>query len=129
MAVSDHITHFQVEITRQTVAGIVDNDTGKYSSGTTAIVKVDLCIQPMREKDRKLLPESVRNSESIKIYTETQLNITNDEAKTRGDRFTYSGRIYEVFQTQDWFNGEYGIKFFRQFAILVDNKEANRDVK
>lgn len=127
--VSEFITHYQVSITRQTVSGTYSNDTGLYTNGTSAVVLVDLCIQPIREKDRLLLPEAVRNSEIIKIYTETELHITDDKNKLKGDRFTYNSRTYEVFQTQDWLNGIYDIKFFRQFAVLVDNEEANRDVE
>lgn len=127
--VSEFITHSQVDITRQTGVGSYNNDTGLYTNGTNETIKVDLCIQPMKEKDRLLLPEAVRNSEVIKIYTETELKITDDKNKIKGDRFTYNSRIYEVFQTQDWLTGEYDIKFYRQFAILVDNEEANRDVE
>lgn len=127
--VSEFITHSQVNITRQTTAGSYDNDSGLFVDGSNEVIKVDLCIQPATEKDRLLLPEAVRNSEIIKIYTETELKITDDKNKMKGDRFTYNNRPYEVFQTQDWNNGSYDIKFFRQFAILVDNEEANRDVE
>lgn len=127
--VSEFITHSQVEITRQTSAGSYDNNSGLFIDGSNTTLNIDLCIQPATEKDRLLLPEAVRNSEIIKIYTETELNITDDKNKMKGDRFTYKNRPYEVFRTQDWLNGNYDIKFFRQFAILVDNEEANRDVE
>lgn len=127
--VSEFITHFQVDITRYTVAGSYDNDTGKFVDGASSIIKVDLCIQPVKEKDRKLLPEAVRNKEVIKIYTETILKITDDKNKIRGDRFTYNARTYEIFKVQDWFTGEYDLKFFRHFAVLVDNEEGDRDVE
>jgi len=127
--ISEFITHSKVDITRQTTAGSYDNNSGLFVDGDNEVIKVDLCIQPMKEKDRLLLPEAVRNSEVIKVYTDSALNITNDKEKMKGDRFTYNNRSYEVFQNQDWSTGNYDIKFFRQFAILVDNEEANRDVE
>ena len=80
--------------TRKT-AGTTDDD-GFYTPGSTTSVPFSGTIMRMSDKERENLPEGQRTTETIKIYTDTDLYVTNITAGTKGDIVTYKGNDYEI---------------------------------
>ena len=117
--VSEFITHYAVEIIR-TAEGKYSDTTGLWVEGKETKIYVDLCIQPTGQKERLLLPEAVRDKQIIKLYHEPELKITDNSAKIKGDVFTYNSRKYRVFSTSDWNTGNYDIKYYKSYAVLID---------
>jgi hypothetical protein len=117
--VDNFITHFAVEVTRY-AQGAMNDSTGLWVDGASSTLNVDMSIQPVSQKDRLLLPETVRDLEIIKFYHKISLNITNDRTQVKGDTFIYNGFTYQVFSTADWNTGDYDIKYYKSFAVLVD---------
>ena len=75
-------------------------------------------MQPMTARERMLLPELIRDRETMKVYTKCQLRSVDVEGKILADRVTYREQTYVVQSVQDWVpHGE----FYK--AILV--KENN----
>ena len=113
------ITHFAVEVTRYEAGSISDID-GLWDNGVSSLLNVNMCIQPINQKERLILSESVRDSEIIKVYHGTVLQITNDRTHEKGDTFIYNGNKYTVFSISDWNSGNYDIKYYKSFAVMVD---------
>jgi len=120
MSVLDEfITHYAVEVTR-VAEGSISNVTGLWVDGVSSTLNVDMCIQPVNQRERLLLPETVRTSEIIKVYHAVPLNITDDRANIKADTFAYNGNKYAIFSTANWNDGEYDIKYYKSFAVMID---------
>lgn len=117
--VSNFITHYQVEITR-VGEGYYSDDTLTWIDGVSTTFNVDLSIQPVNQRERQLLPEAVRDTQIIKMYHETALQITNDRTNKKGDKFTYNNNVYQVISSSDWNTGDYDIKYYKSFAVMID---------
>ena len=111
--------------TRKT-AGTTDDD-GFYTPGSTTSVPFSGTIMRMSDKERENLPEGQRTTETIKIYTDTDLYVTNITAGTKGDIVTYKGNDYEIVGRSDWddFN-EAGLQHYKLIGQKIDPKEAAR---
>ena len=126
--VANFISHPAVDITRKANDGYFDR-YGKWQKATDSVFQLNLCIQPVNQKDRLLLPEGVRQDEVLKIYSEDiELIITDEKNKVKGDRFDYNNRTYEFFSRGDWQTGIYDMNYYKTFAKLVDYKEEDRSV-
>jgi len=116
------ITHPAHSITRSS-QGYFSDTTGLWVNGTTSTIIADLCIQPTG-KERLLLPELVREKQSITIYSNIELLSTSDASKIKGDILTYKSNDYQVYFTTDYFNGNYDIKYFQSIAVLMDKSNS-----
>jgi len=79
-------------------------------------IKIRASVQPTGEKDLKLLPEGMRNQDTIKLFTDTELfTVRRSECRTP-DRLSYRGNVYQVELVDDWKDlGDY----FRVIAVRV----------
>jgi hypothetical protein len=74
-------------------------------------------VQPTGSKDLQLLPEGMRNADSVKVFTETELFSVRRSAGKLPDKFDYRGITYQVELVDDWHDlGDY----FRVIAVRVD---------
>jgi hypothetical protein len=91
---------------------------GRVSEATTETrFDIEVSIQPTGSKDLQLLPEGMRNQDTVKIFTETELfSVRRSESKTP-DRILYRGVIYQVELVDDWH--ELG-NYFRVIAVRTN---------
>lgn len=109
-----------VTVTRDS-AGDYDSD-GVYQPGGTSPVDIEMHIQPLesersgnQELANRMGLESVDGL--IRIYSNSELYPSNNTAKTKADRITYSGKTYEVTEVS-----KYGtlLPHWRCIAQVVD---------
>lgn len=53
-------------------------------------------FQPLKGREREALPEGVRQSETIKLYTRDDLRTADQHAGTPADEIEYDGREFVV---------------------------------
>jgi hypothetical protein len=78
----------------------------------------DVSVQPMVARERQVLPELIRDSELLKLYTKCTLQSVDVEGKKRADRIDYKGQEYVVQSVEDWF--EHG-GFYKVIAVKEDD--------
>lgn len=59
-------------------------------------------VQPMKANERMVMPEGIRDSAMIKIYTDCRLLCVDIEGKKRADRLDWKGEEYVVQSCEDW---------------------------
>lgn len=57
-------------------------------------------VQPTSGRDLQRLPEGARSSETITVWSKTELRTATSNAPA--DRVRYRGRIYEAQSLEDW---------------------------
>lgn len=97
---------------------------GRFVAGAETILSTDGTVQRMSARERLLLPEGVRQSDVIKIYTTFAFRVGNEENQIPGDIIEYKGDDYEIFQVEDW--NDTMIPHYRANARRVDAHKAAR---
>lgn len=89
---------------------------GRYVPGSKShSIPCASVVHPSTGKDQELLPQGVRNRESVIVYTKEAIQTADQEAGTPADRLWINNRRYEVFNVEDWsINGGY----FKSMAAL-----------
>ena len=98
-----------------------DDDSGEYTTPTENPISIKATIQRLSAKERLLLPETERTSQTLKVYTAATLNIGENVNSTKGDILEYKGEDYRITNLEDWddFN-ENGLEHFRYQATRID---------
>lgn len=76
-----------VNITRNTPGSYVN---GVYVSGSQSTITIDATIQPLSGFDAKNAPEGVRIEDTVKVYTDTELQQL-DELVWQGNTYEWQG--------------------------------------
>lgn len=98
-------------------------DKGRTAPATLAApVSFRASIQPLSGRDRLLLPEGDRDRDFIRIYTDTQLTMESQAARTLGDLVSYGGRTWQVTESNDWNLNDYA--HFKFVAVALENDNA-----
>lgn len=101
---------------RRSVPAVFNSSTGRFTQPSSFKPDETLSAAVYRTsvKEAEILPEGVRNKQLLTLFTTKQLLGASSANGTDGDRIVYRGDVYEVFQTEDWFNtGSY----FKSIAI------------
>jgi len=96
-------TH-SLEVTRYDSVSIVKGRHVPGSDSTTSI-NITASVQPLTGNEISTLPENRRSTSSYKIFTETELKITNSATGLKPDRVTLFGNLCEIIRVQAWQNG------------------------
>lgn len=75
---------------------------GRYQESAPEVLTIKAAVQPLRGRERLLLPEGMRAVEAIKIYSTMQFKTGNVQSKQRADRLVYDGCAYEVQSVENW---------------------------
>lgn len=75
---------------RRTADGSYSSTTGRYTEGSTTDTTITASVQPLNGRDRQVLPEGLRASDTRKIYTEDDLRAEPpaDQVQIDGEWFT-----------------------------------------
>lgn len=92
---------------------------GRWEAGALGEpVEFRASIQPLRGLELLIQAEGERTKETVRIYTETQLQVANEAAKLKGDRVTWEGKVYEVQVQEAW--DQTRIPFFKFKAVKIE---------
>lgn len=100
-------------VTRKEAGSFVN---GKWVEGDTSTFTIQASVQPLRGDEIQLLPEGRRNSQAVRIYTDTLLyNKTNES--TNPDIVTAFETDFEVLTVEPWQSNV--INHFKCLAVKV----------
>lgn len=76
--------------------------TGDYVKGVLSEFSIGASVQPMKANETNVLPEHRRSEETLKFYTETKLNMTDEKNNLPADEVTHDGKVFQVFSVANW---------------------------
>lgn len=88
--------HSQFTVSRPTGSFVL----GKWVAGSATTFTIWASVQPVSGMDLQLVPEGRRDSQAVKIYTSTLLQI--GEGGTNADILTAFGDQFEIIEVQPW---------------------------
>lgn len=89
------------------------------ANGNSVYFSMIASIQRLSAQETVALPDGQRTREWIRIYTETRLERTIEEEKTKGDVVQYGGAEYEVVKVEDWTMSP--ISHYKILAVRIGN--------
>lgn len=72
---------------------------GHWQEGPDSAFFINASVQPVKGKEMESLPEGRRNTQTIKLYTNTQLQTVNDE---NPDIVEIFGSSFEITTVEPW---------------------------
>jgi hypothetical protein len=72
---------------------------GYWQEGAGELFQIKASVQPMRGTEMEMLPEGRRQSQAVKLYTNTQLQTVDD---SNPDTLQAFGSSYEVLSVEPW---------------------------
>lgn len=82
-----------VSVTRVAVGSHVD---GLWVDGADTAQDIDVSVQPLTDRDRRVLPEGLRTKELQKVYTTFALRTADEKAGHNADVILYQGDNHKV---------------------------------
>jgi len=71
---------------------------GRPVVGTSAVINVDACVQPLSGRELEVLPESLKTRELRTVFTKVAL--TTVSGANAADRIAYDGETWEVVKVE-----------------------------
>lgn len=94
---------------------------GRYERGQERRLPAEaLSIQPLTPDEVRLLPEGRRTAESLKMYLETPVRVSDEKAGTAADRIEHAGKTYEVLGVEDWSRTD--IPHYKAILVKIDGQ-------
>jgi hypothetical protein len=104
-----------IDIIRQTQGSYVNGD---WVEGTETTVPTEVNIQPLKDSEILLLPESERTKEWYKLYSAEELRTAKEGTGGYGaDEFIWQGDRYRVMKARNFAMGT--LDHFRAFAARI----------
>jgi len=78
---------------------------GTFVAGAATTANISASMQPLTSRDRQLLPDGVRETAHMTIYTADALQgdaPATSNAVTQADTITYAGEVFQVYQDHNW---------------------------
>jgi hypothetical protein len=93
---SDAVLEFATPytVTRRTAGSFVN---GRHQPGGTTTFEVKAAVMPLTGRDLMRLPEGMRTSEALAVYTTTRLQMSGQP-----DTIAIGDATYEVQEMEDW---------------------------
>jgi hypothetical protein len=92
-----------IDIIRQTQGSYVNGD---WVEGTETTVPTEVNIQPLKDSEILLLPESERTKEWYKLYSAEELRTAKEGTGGYGaDEFIFSGNRYRIMKVRNFSMG------------------------
>jgi hypothetical protein len=99
---------------------------GTWQEGGASTFTVQASIQPLRTEELQALPEGLRSTLAVKIYsesmlyTERQATVLNEGTTTSADQIQFDdGNWYEIVATQPIYKAMLGLDHCKAHGILV----------
>jgi hypothetical protein len=92
-----------IDIIRQTQGSYVNGD---WVEGTETVVPTEVNIQPLKDSEILMLPESERTREWYKLYSAEELRTAKEGVGGNGaDEFIFDGDRYRVMKARNYAMG------------------------
>lgn len=88
---------------------------GEWANGVETVVTVYGSVQPVSGQELMVLPEGRRTRDTVKIYTDTELNTS--ENNQQADKILWRGHLYEVAMKAPYQSGV--INHFKYYATKL----------
>ena len=75
---------------------------GRRVEPTTTTFDITASVQPASGRSIQGLPEGLRSSESMDVFTATELRQARPDASVEGDRISIDGAVFEVVNVKRW---------------------------
>lgn len=97
-----------------------DDGNGNWveAKETTNKFKAKGSIQPVTGSDLNKLPEAFKDTESLKIYTQTELKTVDDTSNREADIIIIDGKRYQVSVVENW--RQLSTKHYKVFVMLEE---------
>ena len=79
-----------------------DPDTGATIKPSPVVSSFRGSFQPLNGRDLQTLPEGKRTSETLKVYTKTDLRTADQFTGTPADDVEYKGKLFEVYVVMEY---------------------------
>lgn len=116
MALNSVIGRFKTGTYVVTRAGAGSYVAGVWTPAATSALNVDANVQPLGYKEIQLLSEGTHASDSLKMYTTTELRTADEAAGTEADLIAIGSESYKVISVQSWKRSKSGGDYYK--AIL-----------
>lgn len=95
-----YIQFTPVTVYRKAVGSYID---GVWQEATETTLTVHMKVQPAKEADLNMLPESDRSSGMVRVYTQDiALKTLDQKNATEADEFEWQGYRYQVVRVDLW---------------------------
>lgn len=78
---------------------------GRFVAGSETATDIIASVQRLSMRDRELLPEGFRSSETLKIYTEiANIDLIQNDVSPieEAAEFEYKGKRYAILASEEW---------------------------
>lgn len=75
---------------------------GRRVEPTSTTFEITASAQPASGRSIASLPEGLRSSESMDVFTRTELRQARPDASVEGDRISIDGAVFEVANVKRW---------------------------
>jgi hypothetical protein len=78
---------------------------GKWVPGGSTTITIMASVQPLKGLEIQLVPEARRYSQSVKLYTNTQLQVGINGTSENADILSAFGFNFEIISVEPWQSG------------------------
>lgn len=79
---------------------------GEWIEGTTTEVEIEANIQPLKDHELMMLPESERSREWVKVYSSSEIRAqTEGSSGYDSDEFDWQGKRFKVMKVRTYVMG------------------------
>ena len=103
-----------VVVVRSYSSGVIK---GRVQPPVEQFIEIDVSVQPLNQKELRMLPEGMRNDGRVKCYSTQELFTTKTSECKIPDRIIHNGITYQVASADGW--NELG-GYFRCEAVRIN---------
>lgn len=92
-------------------------DDGRYTIAEPTEITIKASVQPLKATEMDALPEGRRGCRAVKVYSDTELLMVDQQSGQQSDRFEWLGRMYEVVGCDAYQSNV--INHYRAYAVEV----------
>lgn len=92
-------------------------DDGRYTIADPTEMSIQASVQPLKATEMDALPEGRRGCRAVKVYSDTELLMVDQQSGQQPDRFEWLGRMYEVVGCDAYQSNV--INHYRAYAVEV----------
>lgn len=92
-------------------------DDGRYTIADPTEMSIQASVQPLKATEMDALPEGRRGCRAVKVYSDTELLMVDQQSGQQPDQFEWLGRRYEVVGSDAFQSGV--INHYRAYAVEV----------
>lgn len=105
-----------IKIWRYMQPAVLGND-GRFSIAEPTEMTIKASVQPLRATEMDALPEGRRGSRAVKVYSDTELLMVDQQTGQQADQFEWLGRRYEIVGCDAYQSNV--INHYRAYAVEV----------